>query len=55
MTRLRVGFLLTTLMGALWATVGLFSRTDGDVQLLAGVCVAMLGIIGTGAVDWLER
>ena len=51
--RLRVGFALTILLGAVWASVGLFSPTD--TETLTGVVVAMVGILGMGVVDWIER
>lgn len=50
--RLRVGFTLTILLGAMWATTGLFAT---DAELLTGVVVAMIGVIGLGAVDWVQR
>lgn len=51
MTRLRIGFAITILLGAMYAAAGLFqSLTD----LSMGVVVAMLGVIGLGAIDYLE-
>jgi hypothetical protein len=51
--RMRVGFFLTILLGAMWSSAGLFA--DTDTQFLTGIVVAMLGVIGLGAVDWTER
>lgn len=51
MNRLRIGFAITILLGAMYAAAGLFqSLTD----LSMGVVVAMLGVIGLGAIDYLE-
>ena len=51
MTRLRIGFAITILIGAMYAAAGLFqSLTD----LSLGVIVSMLGVIGLGAIDYLE-
>lgn len=49
--RLRVGFSLTTIVGLLWTAVGLF---DSLTQLGVGLVVACLGVIGYGAVDYVE-
>lgn len=50
-TRIRVGFAATTLLGAVYATANI----NNDTHLLTGVVVVMLGLIGTGAIDWIER
>ena len=44
---------MTILLGAVWASVGLFSPTD--TELLTGVIVAMVGVIGMGALEWIQR
>lgn len=49
--RLRVAFLLTIILGAIWASAGLF---DSLTQFGIGVCVASLGVIGYGAVDYVD-
>lgn len=49
MLRLRAGFAGTALIGAIWAAANL---TD-DGGLLLGVCIAMVGLIGHGAIDWI--
>lgn len=52
MTRLRIGFAITILLGTIYAAAGLFeSLTD----LSLGVIVSMLGLIGLGAIDYLEN
>lgn len=51
--RIRVGAFLTILLGAVWASLGLF--TPGETQLGTGVVVAMIGTIILGAVDWVEK
>jgi hypothetical protein len=53
MNRIRIGFFMTILLGAMWASAGLFQPTDN--QFLTGVVVCMLGVVGFGAVDWIER
>lgn len=51
MNRLRFGFALTIIVGAMFAAAGLFtSLTD----VAAGVVVACCGVIGWGAVDYVE-
>ena len=42
--RIRVGFALTTLLGAGWAVAGLFAPTP--TQFGIGVAVAGLGVVG---------
>jgi hypothetical protein len=51
--RVRVGFFLTILLGAMWASAGLFAPTD--TEFLTGTLVAMVGLIGLGATDWIDR
>lgn len=51
--RLRVGFFLTILLGAVWSSIGLFAPTS--TQFFTGIVIAMLGTIGLGAVDWCEK
>jgi hypothetical protein len=51
--RVRVGFFFTIMLGAVWASVGLFAPTD--TEFLTGIVVAMLGVIGLGATDWIDR
>ena len=53
MNRLRVGCALTVLLGAIWASAGLFSPTD--TELLTGVIVAMVGVIGMGLIEAVDR
>jgi len=50
--RLRVGFALTTILGGIYAAVGLF---DSLTQLTIGVVLACIGLIGSGAVEWVDR
>lgn len=50
--RLRVGFALTTILGGIYAAVGLF---DSLTQLTVGVVLACIGVIGSGAVEWVDR
>lgn len=51
MNRLRIGFSLTIMLGAIWAAAGLF---DSLTQFGVGVAVAMIGVIGYGAVDYTD-
>ncbi len=51
MTRLRVGFYLTTLIGVIYTAASLF---DSLTQVGIGVVVACIGVIGSGAVDYIE-
>lgn len=44
MTRIRVGFALTTLLGFVWGVAGVFAPTP--TQFLTGCVVAAVGAIG---------
>jgi len=48
--RLRIGFALTTMLGAIWASVGLF---DSLGQVGLGLVVCSVGVLGSGAVEWV--
>lgn len=50
-TRLKIGFTLTMLLGAMWAAVGLF---DSLTQVAVGLIVMASASIGLGAVQWVE-
>ena len=51
MNRLRIGFAITILFGAIYAAAGLF---ESLADLSLGIIVSMLGVIGLGAIDYLE-
>jgi len=50
MNRLRIGFALTTILGAIWASAGLF---DSLGQVALGLVVCSVGVLGSGAVEWV--
>lgn len=49
----RTAFFLTMVIGAGWATWGLFSPTDAE--FLTGVVVAMAGLIGFYGCEWCDK
>lgn len=51
--RLRTGFTLSIILGAIWAAAGLFDATP--TNFIVGVLVSALAWIGYGAVDWVDR
>lgn len=51
MNRLRIGSAITVLLGTIYAFSGLL---DSLQHFAAGLIVAALGVIGLGAVDYVE-
>jgi hypothetical protein len=51
MSRIRIGFGLTIIMGAIWASAGLFESLQ---SFATGVIVSMVGLLGFGACDYIE-
>lgn len=51
MTNLRIGFALTILLGAMFGAASLF---DSLTTFGIGVAVAAAGVIGLGALDYVE-
>lgn len=51
LNRLRIGFALTAIIGALYAAAGLF---DSLTHFSTGVIVTSLAVIGVGLVDYCE-
>lgn len=51
MTRIRIGFALSALLGAMYAAASLL---DSMTQFGVGVVVSALGVIGYGLCDFLE-
>lgn len=49
--RLRIGFALTAIIGAIYAAAGLF---DSLTHFSTGVIVTSLAVIGVGLVDYCE-
>lgn len=50
--KLRVAFCLTAILGVMYAGIGLL---DSHLQLGIGLVLASVGVIGYGAIDWIER
>jgi len=51
-TRLRIGFTITILLGAIWAAVGLF---DSLAQVAIGLLLGGAAALALGLVDYLEQ
>lgn len=51
MNRLRIGFLLTAIIGALYSSAGIF---DSLTQFGIGMAVAGAAILGYGCLDYIE-
>lgn len=51
LSRIRIGFFLTLLIGTIYASVGLFTTM---LDFGIGVCVAMVGVIGFGACEYVD-
>lgn len=48
----RVAFIITAILGAIYAAAGLFAPTATD--FVVGTLVAMVGWIGVGAAEWVR-
>lgn len=51
MTRIRIGFAISVLIGAMYAAASIF---DSMTQFGVGLVVASLGVIGYGLCDFVE-
>lgn len=47
--QLRIGFALTTILGAIYTAAALF---DSLTHIAIGLCVTSLGVIGYGCIDY---
>lgn len=52
MNRIRVGCIITALLGVMYAGAGLF---DSLMAVAVGMIVAAVAVIGYGLCDWLEH
>ena len=52
MNRLRIGFALTAIIGALWAAAGVF---ESLLQFGVGLAIASAAVLGYGLIDHVEH